>query len=254
MRKFITTYLVMPLVWLAVVLTCAIFFIGDAVVWLLTFWWDRRLLILQRYSIVWALSYIWVNPFWKINFSGKENVRKGQPYIIVSNHQSAFDIVLLYRLWMHFKWVAKRELFRIPFIGWNLWLNRHIVIDRASVSGAKRMILEAHKHLSEGTSVLIFPEGTRSVDGAIKRFKDGAFALAKKANLPILPVVINGSREVFPKNGYVLKGAQTFTMQILPEIDPQSFVEKSIDDLGMEVQELMTSVHKKIAPEYYNEK
>ena len=253
MKRFITLYIIMPIVWLLVAISCLIFFIGDVVVWLLTFWWDRRLWILQRYSIVWALSYIWINPFWRIDFSGKDNVSRGQPYIIVANHQSSFDIVLLYRLWMHFKWVAKRELFRMPFIGWNLWLNRHIVIDRASLRGAKKMLLEAQRHLNKGTSVLIFPEGTRSVDGAIKRFKDGAFMLAKKANIPILPVVINGSKEVFPKNGYVVKGAQKFTMRILPPIHPDTFADKSVDDLEAEVHKLMVEVHKEVAPEYYKE-
>jgi len=251
MRKILAHYLVMPIVWLLVVFTCSLFFIGDVVVWLLTFWWDRRLWVLQRYSIVWALFYIWINPFWRIDFAGKENIKKGQSYIIVANHQSAFDIVLLYRLWMHFKWVAKREIFRVPFIGWNLWLNRHIVIDRASVRGAKKMMLEAQKHLADRTSVLIFPEGTRSVDGAIKRFKEGAFALAKKTNVPILPVVINGSREVFPKNSYVIKGAQKFTMRVLPAIQPETFVGKSVDELALEVQERMVEVHKEIAPGYY---
>lgn len=251
MKKLLVFYLVMPLVWLLVVLTCAIFFVGDALVWLFTFWWDRKLWILHRYSIIWSLFYIWINPWWRIDFSGKENIRKGQTYIIVSNHQSAFDIVLLYRLWMHFKWVAKRELFRIPFIGWNLWLNRHIVIDRASVRGAKKMLLEAQRHLDMGSSVLIFPEGTRSADGVVKRFKDGAFALAKKTGVPILPVVINGSREVFPKNGYLLKGVQNFTMRVLPEISPDEFASKSTDELALYVQELIMREHKVIAPEYY---
>ncbi len=251
MEKVIINYLVMPVVWLLVALTCFVFFVGDVVVWLLTFWWDKRLWLLHRYSAVWALFYIWVNPFWKIIFEGRENARKGQTYIIVSNHQSAFDIVLLYRLWMHFKWVAKREIFRVPFIGWNLWLNRHIVIDRTSVRGAKKMLVDAQKNLSIGNSVLIFPEGTRSLDGAIKKFKDGAFVLAKKTGIPILPVVINGSKEVFPKYGYTLKGAQTFKMKILPAIYPAEYEGKDIDELIRDVQIIMSKEHKGMAPEYY---
>jgi len=252
MKNFLTLYLVMPIVWILFLISCIVFFVGDLLVWLLTFWWDKRLYILHRYSIVWALFYVWINPFWKIEFEGKNNVQKRNTYIIVSNHQSAFDIVLLHRINMHFKWVAKRELFRVPFVGWNLWLNRHIVIDRASIKGAKKMILEAQKQLLMGSSVLIFPEGTRSRDGAIKRFKDGAFALAKKTNLPILPIVINGSKEVFLKNGYVLKGSQKFTVKILPEIDSKFYENKSVAELGKEVFDIMSSEHKKIAPEYYN--
>jgi 1-acyl-sn-glycerol-3-phosphate acyltransferase len=251
MKRITTNYIVMPIFWLLIGASAFTFFILDALIWLLTFWWDRRLWLLHRYSIVWSLFYIWVNPFWKIDFKGKENIRKGQSYIIVSNHQSAFDIVLLYRLWMHFKWVAKRELFKVPVIGWNLWLNKHIAIDRTSLKGARKMITEAQKNLNMRNSVLIFPEGTRSTDGIIKRFRDGAFVLAKKTNFPILPVVIEGSMEVFPKKGYVLKGSQTFRMRILPEISPESYQNKSVDELTKEVHNIMTIEHQKLAPQYY---
>ncbi|HZJ74043.1 MAG TPA: lysophospholipid acyltransferase family protein [Perlabentimonas sp.] len=251
MKNFFTLYLVMPIVWLLFLAVCIVFFIGDLIVWLLTFWWDKRLYILHKYSMVWALFHVWVNPFWRIDFEGAENAQKDKTYIIVSNHQSAFDIVLLYRIKMHFKWVAKRELFRVPFIGWNLWLNKHIVIDRASISGAKKMLLQSQKNISMGNSVLIFPEGTRSKDGAIKRFKDGAFVLAKKTNTTMLPVVINGGKEVVLNNGYALKGSQTFNVKILPEISPESYKNKSIDELGKDVRDIMRSEHMKMAPEYY---
>ncbi|PKP37213.1 MAG: 1-acyl-sn-glycerol-3-phosphate acyltransferase [Bacteroidetes bacterium HGW-Bacteroidetes-15] len=252
MGKFLLNYLVMPIVWLLIGLTSFAFFVIDAVIWLLTFWWDKRLWILHRFSCVWALFYIWINPFWKIDIKGRENVRKNQAYIIISNHQSAFDIVLLYKLWMHFKWVAKREIFRVPLIGWNLWLNKHIAIDRASIRGARKMILEAQLNLNMGNSVLIFPEGTRSTDGAIKRFKDGAFVLAKKTNFPILPIVIEGSMEVFPKKGYTLKGKQTFTMRILPEIGHEKYQNIEVDELTKRMQETLTKTHREIAPKYYN--
>ncbi|MFP4555718.1 MAG: lysophospholipid acyltransferase family protein [Bacteroidales bacterium] len=241
----------MPIVWILIGLVSLVFFVFDALVWLFTFWWDKRLWLLHRYSIVWALCYIWVNPFWKIDIQGEENIKKGRPYIIVSNHQSALDIVLLYRLWMHFKWVARKEIFWIPVVGWNLWLNKHIAIDRASVSSARKMIVKAQEHLKMGSSVLIFPEGTRSMDGAIKRFKDGAFVLAKKTKYPILPVVLEGSMQVFPRKGYVIKGRQTFKLRILPEISPETFQNKGIGELAKEVQVAITNAHKDIAPEHY---
>jgi len=240
--------------WILIGVSSFAFFIIDALVWLLTFWWDKRLWILHRYSIVWALFYIWVNPFWKINFSGRENVRKGQTYVIVSNHQSAMDIVLLYRLWMHFKWVAKRELFRIPVIGWNLWLNKHIAINRSSVKGALKMMKQAETHLKMRSSVLIFPEGTRSNDGTVKRFREGAFVLAQKTGFPILPVVVNGTREVISTDSLHIKGKQVLTLTILPEITPDFYMEKPVGELVAHVQKIITNEHKSIAPEYYNEK
>lgn len=249
MLRWITT----PMAWLLIGASSLVFFVIDALVWLLTFWWDKRLWWLQRYSIVWALFYIWVNPFWKINFQGGENIRKGQAYIIASNHQSAMDIVILYRLWMHFKWVAKREIFRIPVIGWNLWLNRHIAINRTSVKGALRMMKEAENHLKMGSSILIFPEGTRSSDGTVKRFKDGAFVLAQKSGYPILPVVLNGTREAFSKDSIHIKGKQTFTLKVLPEISPINFMNKTASQLTAEIQQIITNEHKRIAPNFYQE-
>ena len=252
MGKLLIKYLVMPIVWLLVGLTSLAFFIIDAAIWIITIWWDKRLWLLHRYSCLWAMFYIWANPLWRIDLQGKENIVKGQTYIIISNHQCAFDIVLLYKLWMHFKWVAKREIFRIPVIGWNLWLNKHIAIDRTSVRGARKMLLEAQKNLQMGSSVLIFPEGTRSTDGTIKRFKDGAFVLAKKTNLPILPIVIEGSMEVFPKKGYILKASQRFTMRVLKPIEPAKFASKSVEELTKEVNQMYVDMHKGIAPKYYN--
>lgn len=249
MLKWITT----PIVWLLIATSSLAFFVVDVVVWLLTFWWDKRLWWLQRYSIIWALFYIWINPFWKIKFVGGENIKKNQAYIIVSNHQSAMDIVLLYRLWMHFKWVAKREIFRIPVIGWNLWLNRHIAIDRTSVKGALRMMKQAENHLKMGTSVLIFPEGTRSSDGAVKRFKDGAFVLAQKTGYPILPVILNGTRETFSKESIHIKGKQTFHLKILPEISLEQYKDKSPSELTQYIQQVITEEHKKIAPYFYQQ-
>ncbi len=242
----------MPIVWLFVATSALLFFIVDVAVWLLTFWWDKRLWLLHRYSCFWAMCYVWANPFWKINFLGKENRKKGQTYIIISNHQSAFDIVLLYRLWMHFKWVAKRELFRVPVIGWNLWLNKHIVINRSNKADAQRMITEAHQNLDMGNSILIFPEGTRSASGTIGRFKDGAFLLAKRANYPILPVVIEGSRKIFPKKGFVIKGRQTLQMEILKPIEPEQYEDLTARELAQQMQALFVEHHRKIAPECYS--
>jgi 1-acyl-sn-glycerol-3-phosphate acyltransferase len=182
---------------------------------------------------------------------GRENIKRGKTYVIISNHQSAMDIVILYRLYTHFKWIAKRELFKVPFIGWNLILNRHVPIDRASARSAVVMMKKALDHLKQGSSILVFPEGTRSEDGAIRRFKDGAFVIAKKAEVAILPVVINGTLETLPKSGMV-GGRQTFTIHVLPEIPFDTFKDRNLTDFTREVQQLMTDEHKKMAPKYYS--
>lgn len=236
--------------WIYLVVTCIPLFLIDFLVWLFTFWFDKRTWILHRYSILWAHFYIWTNPLWKLDVKGRENIKKGKTYVIVSNHQSALDIVVLYGIRTHFKWIAKRELFKVPVVGWNLILNRHIAIDRASTRSAVAMMQKATDHLKQGSSILVFPEGTRSTDGEIKRFKDGAFLIAKKAEVAILPVVVDGTLETLPKNGMV-GGRQTFTIRVLPEISYDSFKDKSAAEIAKEVQELLTQEHKKIAPKYY---
>jgi 1-acyl-sn-glycerol-3-phosphate acyltransferase len=129
-------------------------------------------------------------------------------------------------------------------------LNRHVPIDRSSTRSAMVMMQKAINHLNQGSSILIFPEGTRSEDGAIKRFKDGAFIIAKKAEVAILPVVINGTLETLPKSGMV-GGRQTFALKVLPEIPYESFKDKSASEIAREMQQLMVEEHKKIAPKYY---
>lgn len=248
--KHILQVLMSVFLWTYLVVTALALFVIDFVVWLLTFWWDKRLWILHGYSIFWAMFYLKINPFWKVKIEGRNKVKKGQVYVIVSNHQSAFDIVLLYRLYMHFKWVAKRELARVPVIGWNLLLNRHILIDRASAVSTKHMFQKGLAHIKNGSSVLIFPEGTRSVNGRFRRFKEGAFLLAQKAEVPILPVVIDGTIDILPKSGIVnLK--QSLTIKILDEIPWKSFKDKPVQEFTKEVSAKMEGEHRKIAPARY---
>jgi len=237
--------------WLVLIALCFPLFFIDITIWVFTFWWDKRTWVLHRFSIFWALIYVWINPLWKIDIKGQENIKKKKTYVIISNHQSALDIVIMYRLYTHFKWIAKRELFKVPFVGWNLTLNRHVPIDRASARSAVVMMSRALDHLKQGSSIMIFPEGTRSEDGAIRRFKDGAFIIAKKAEVAILPVVINGTLETLPKSGMV-GGRQTFTIRVLPEIPFETFKDKTTTDIAKEMQQLLTEEHKKIAPKYYS--
>lgn len=238
------------IVWLFLVVSALLLFLGDFAVWLFTFWWDKRLWYLHRYSIFWAMFYIWINPFWRIKFEGKQNISNGKVYVIVSNHQSAFDIVLLYRLYMHFKWVAKRELIKVPAIGWNLLLNKHILIDRKNPFSSKKMLTEGLRNLRMGNSLLIFPEGTRSPDGKVKRFKEGAFIVAQQAQAPILPVIIDGSRDVLPRAG-VVNLIQKFTIRVLPEIPYNSFKDWSSSELCKKVNKLIEENHRSISPNRY---
>jgi len=177
---------------------------------------DRRLTLLHRFTSWWAFLYTACNPLWRVQFTGEPP--SGGPYVIVANHQSMIDILLLFRLRMHYKWVSKSENFLIPFIGWNMSLNRYIAIRRGTVKGNLRMMRECEAALREGNSLMIFPEGTRSPDGVVRRFKEGAFELANRTGAPVLPLVIEGTAEALPKHGVVLRGRRTFRVRILEPV------------------------------------
>ena len=248
--KYSVQLLGSALVWIVMGVLAFTLFWGDFAVWLLTFWWDKRLFWLHRYSIFWAMFHIHLNPFWRIKFEGKENINKDKVYVIVSNHQSAFDIALLYRINTHFKWVAKRELIRVPVIGWNLLLNKYILIDRKNAFSSKKLLHEGGENLQMGSSVLIFPEGTRTPDGRVRRFKEGAFLLAKQAQVSILPLVIEGSKDVLPKPG-VISLIQTFTIRVLPEIPYESFKDTDVAELTKDVNKLIQDTHATLEPKWY---
>ncbi|MDR3226958.1 MAG: 1-acyl-sn-glycerol-3-phosphate acyltransferase, partial [Prevotellaceae bacterium] len=105
--------------------------------------------------------------------------------------------------------------------------------------------------LERGASIAMFPEGTRTIDGQVHHFKEGAFVLAKQTKTAILPVVLDGSFAVLPKNGMLLKPTHTFQLKIFPEISVQEVESTSIKDMMLKVQQLITDEHKKITPEYY---
>jgi 1-acyl-sn-glycerol-3-phosphate acyltransferase len=138
----------------------------------------------------------------KIIVKGTENIRPGQNYIYVSNHASAFDIpAVIAGIPDQIRIVYKKELQKIPFFGWALKFGKtYIAIDRAKGTEAARSLDEAAMKFKSGASVLLFGEGTRTKDGKLQPFKRGAFNLAVKAGIPIIPLTINGSFKILPKN------------------------------------------------------
>lgn len=207
-------------------------------IWALTLPFDRRLVLLHRFTCFWASLYTWFNPAWPVTVEGRERVRPGAAYVMVSNHQSFLDILVLFRLFVHFKWVSKVENFRVPFIGWNMRLNRYIALRRGDRTSVVQMMVEAEQTLREGSSIMMFPEGTRSVDGRLRPFKSGAFELAKKVGVPILPIVLEGTGNALPKRGFVLQGRHPIRVRVLDEIPPERFAGISAEALTAQVREL----------------
>jgi 1-acyl-sn-glycerol-3-phosphate acyltransferase len=138
-------------------------------------------------------------PPWRLRVEG-EWPGKG-PYVVVANHQSILDILLLSRVPREMKWVAKDELFRIPWVGWMLRMSGDIPIRRGDAESGGEALARAKVYLSRGMSVMVFPEGTRSARGALLPFKSGAFRLAIDAGVPVLPIVVHGTAAGMPKGG-----------------------------------------------------
>jgi 1-acyl-sn-glycerol-3-phosphate acyltransferase len=219
----VITFLISLAFWGFVLLTSAFLFPIAFVIRIVTTPFDRRLIILHRFSCFWASLYTWCNSAWHVRIDGKEKIDRRTAYIMVANHQSLVDILVLFRLFVHFKWVSKAENFRIPFIGWNMTLNRYIRIERGSMRGNIGMMRASLDALQEGSSVMIFPEGTRSADGEVHPFKPGAFELALKSRRPILPIVIDGTAAALPKQGFVLRGRHNIVAKILDPVAPERF-------------------------------
>ena len=176
---------------------------------------------------------------WRVKITRRDRIKKGNNYILVSNHQSMFDICLLYRLFKPFKWVSKSENFLLPVIGWNLRMNEYIKIERESRKSIMKMMRDCEKAISEGNSIMMFPEGTRTLDGELRQFKTGAFMLALKTKTPIIPIVIDGSIKVLPKKGFILSPNRNIKLNILDEIPVEKIEMMEVDDLTGMTREMM---------------
>lgn len=177
-------------------------------------------------------------PKWRKIVRGTEKIDRKQAYVITINHTSMVDIPLGYLIPLNFRWVSKREVFRIPFFGQMLTLHGDICIDRSSSGAMSKVIEDGKKWIGRGASVAIFPEGTRSKDGEIHRFKSGAFTLAKEAGVPILPAVMHGSDTLFA-NGWRLPWRHTFRLEVLDPIPAEVVAATELRELSDMVREKM---------------
>jgi len=230
-----------------------IMLITGLIVLFFTFLFDKNRRIIHYHSIVWGLMHYWISPCWKISYEGGEYVKKNKKYIIICNHQSMLDICLLYKIPKLFKWVSKREALKIPIVGWALWLHNDVLVNRGDSTSVKKMIRDCQTYLQRNVSIIMFPEGTRTKDGQIHPFKEGAFMLAKITKTAILPVVIDGTYDVMPQKGFRLKAKHLFKLKVLPEVNEEEVAQKSVKELTQQLYENMRTVHKTIAPERYTD-
>jgi 1-acyl-sn-glycerol-3-phosphate acyltransferase len=219
------------LFWLFMVVSSLLLFPVAVLIWAVTVGFDRRLVLLHRFTCFWASLYTWLNPVWRVRVDGREKIRPDTAYVMVANHQSLLDILVLFRLFTHFKWVSKIENFRVPAIGWNMTLNRYIKLRRGDRASIERMMRACEQAIAAGNSIMMFPEGTRSPDGRLRTFKPGAFTLAQRTGAPLLPIVVQGTARALPKRGFVLQGRHDIHVRVLDEIPHASFADTPVDAL-----------------------
>ena len=181
-----------------------------------------------------------------VTVEGHERIDPSRSYIFMSNHQSNFDIpVLLAHLRCQFRWLAKAELFKIPIFGRGMRGAGYIPIDRSDRRKAIESLRTAAETVRKGTSVMIFPEGTRSLDGELRDFKKGGFVLAVDAGVPIVPVVISGTFAIMPKSGLRIRRGRV-CVKVLEPIDTAGYSRKQKDELLNRVRGRMLEARRKM--------
>jgi len=233
-------------VWLVGIVYMLLFFPVTFVIWLLVLPFDK-----ERDIIHWILSWqsrilVWLLPIWKIRIEGREKGLKETPFVIISNHQSIIDILLINCLRYRFKWISKIENMKLPVLGWYLRMADYIIINRGNKESKEEMMEKSFQYLKDGTSIMMFPEGTRSVDGEIGFFKRGAFQLAINAHVPILPVVLDGSGGVLPKHGLIFTTGHKIMIKVLDPVMPESFNTDDPDILSRNFSNFMIEALKEL--------
>ena len=191
------------------------------------------------FAVTWAKWLAWLTPI-SVTVLGAENASRGRSYVVVSNHQSMYDILVIYGwLALDLKWVMKQELRKMPAIGIGCEKAGHIFVDRKNPKRAREALEEALQRLGNGIGILFFAEGTRSMDGRLLPFKKGAFRTAIEQQLPLLPVTVVGTRAILPNK----------TLSLFPG-RAQLVIHPAIETGGMELSQmddLMNASKKAIA-------
>lgn len=225
-------------VYLIIIITALVLWLPFVVIWLFTVLFDKRLIILHYFANFWGSLLTILVPGWKLTMIGKEKLNN-KAKIIVANHQSQEDILLIYRLGVPFRWISKAEVFKTPIYGWLMSLKGDIKLHRFSKSSIKQMFIDAEKVLRKGCIITIFPEGTRSKTGNVGKFKEGAFKLAQNVEIPIVPVVIygTGTKLIYPNGQF--KGKHKVIVKVLDEIPYEEIKGKDTGELANQVKDLI---------------
>jgi 1-acyl-sn-glycerol-3-phosphate acyltransferase len=234
--------------WLVLVLCILIWFPVMLILLLVTGAFDRG-----RYIVGYVFRRIGpvmatLNPLWSFRYSGAMPNNPRRPYVVVSNHESFADILLISHLPWEMKWLSKAELFRIPIMGWMMWLAGDIPVKRGFGPSAVEAMERCRKVLRQKVSVMIFPEGTRSKTAELLPFKDGAFRLAVEAGVPILPLALSGTGTALPKHGWRF-GRSAAHLRVLEPVETAGLTLADVPSLKARIRDLIVQARDSLAAE-----
>ncbi|MBI5009275.1 MAG: 1-acyl-sn-glycerol-3-phosphate acyltransferase [Bacteroidia bacterium] len=227
------------LVWAGGIILILVLFPVSFIIWLIVLPFDKDRRVIHRILIWQSRVSIFLLPVKSVRKEGKAKAVNGKTYVVISNHQSILDILFINTLGYRMKWISKIENKKIPIMGWYLAMADYIPVDRGNEESKLIMMEKCLSCLRNGTSIMIFPEGTRSKDGEIGFFKRGAFQLAIQAGIPILPIVIDGTGGILPKHGLVFGTGHDVRIKVLDPVNPESFGTENPDELALKFSSII---------------
>jgi 1-acyl-sn-glycerol-3-phosphate acyltransferase len=209
-----------------------IFFPLTLILWIAVLPFDRNRSVIHWFLMQQSFILVKMIPIWNIKIEGREKAKKGETYVIISNHQSILDTLIINCLRYRFKWVSKIENMKLPVLGWYLRMADYIAVNRGNEESKVEMLEKSLNCLKNGVSVMLFPEGTRSKDMEVALFKRGAFQLAIQAGVPILPLMLEGTGGILPKHGLIFGSGFNITVRVLDPVYPADFKTNNVDELS----------------------
>lgn len=237
------------LVWIAGILFIMLMFPVTVLIWFLTYPFDQERITVHWWLIFEGIVLTYLVPFRKIIIEGREKADRHMTYVIIANHQSLLDIIIINCLRLKFRWISKIENTRVPVLGWSLRMAKYITVDRGDKESKAEMIEKSVESLLKGISIMIFPEGTRSATGELGFFRTGAFRIAIRTDKPILPVIIEGTGGILPKKNLVFRGGHTLRIKILDPVLPGAFGTGVPEELSLKFHQIMKSALEEIRGE-----
>lgn len=229
------------LAWFTGIFILVVFFPVTFIIWLAVLPFDPERRTIHCILMWQSTIAIYLMPVWKVHLSEREKGLKDKVYVIISNHQSILDILIINCLRYRFKWISKIENTKVPFLGWYLRMADYVTVDRGNDESKAYMLARSYQFLKRGISLMIFPEGTRSLDGHPGFFKRGAFQLAIEAKVPILPIVIDGTGSILAKHSLIFRGENRIFLKVLDPVPPEEFGTDNPDQLALKFSQLINS-------------